>query len=393
MKTKTAGDWATYAANATLTVAPYMSTVVAAAGTGYRGVDYLYTSGANTPNYRSLLAQGKLIPFTPFVQYKRTGEGINEWDLYPSTWPTSGTHEYTTGSGVVLSSWYSAEMLTLQAMAEEYSTDVYVQAAAAKLSQGRADALTFLAEWHKTIAMFEHIGKSLLDLARGWFKSNQKTPIDLWLQARYGWRPLIYDIKSFTDAVINWDERKKRRSERSGFTHKWVETSQSNGEDARRVVTDELTDSYEVSLRGSVVADFQPISLSPLQFNPLTTAWELVRFSFVVDWFLSVGAALGALSFLYMNTDYVSAGGIRIKHTRAHVRTSTAKPGNYFASATGHTNSTSVYQIRTPAPVTSFPQVRFKLDMAKVLDLWALLAQTVFGLRGGSKGPSLRYHS
>jgi len=376
MKIKTRGGWDTYASQAYLDVAPPGGASPVSTGTGYRSVEYLYTAGVNTPNYRELLAQGALIPFTPFTQFKQVGLGINEWDLYPTTWPSAGTHEYTSGLGIVLSSWYSPSMETLQALGGTYDTDPYVQAAAAKLGQGRWDALTFLAELHKVLAMFKSVGVKLLDLIRAKAKAKQYVPWDLWLEGRYGWRTLIYDIQQFTDYIINLGEGRSRRSERAGHKQTWSETVTNISSDSRRDITDTITTTYEVSLRGSVVADIEPIGL---QINPLTTAWELVRFSFVVDWFINVGASLAAISFFFMNTGYVSAGGIYIKATTRHDRTSVAKTGNYFANSVGYVDSESVYQTRKPSPINYFPQLRLRVDDFKIFDLVSLVLQALQG--------------
>lgn len=385
MGKKTFGGWETYAADAWLDPAPAGGDYPVSTGTGYRSVFYKETTGFNTPNFRQRVAKGELIPFTPFMQYERKGQGKHEWDLYPNTWPTIGTHEYTVGNGIVLSTWYADDLLTLQGLAGTYSTDVYVQAAAAKLASGTFDALTFLSELRKTIEMFLKLGSKLLRLLRDpkfeWsaivkaYKSDRgKSAADQWLEERYGWRTLIYDIEDFNDALKNLNHERSRRKERAGYKNSWTKLTTSTDSDPRRVLTNKWLHTYEVSARGSVVADIEPIRF---QFNPLVTGWELIRFSFVIDWFISVGASLGALSFLILQNNYVAAGGIQIKDTLRFEREATATAGNYFTKFECLVESYSLYTLRSPCPVTTLPQIRLRLDTSKVIDLVALVIQTL----------------
>lgn len=384
---KSSGGWLTYAAGAYLDVAPPGSPTLSSAGTGYKSVELLHTAGWNTPNFHKRVSDGELIPMTAFSQYKIQGEGINEWDLYPNTWPASGTHEYTSGNGVVLDTWYASTELGLMGRANAYSTDVYVQAAAARLAAGSFDALTFLSELQKTITMFTNLGAKLLRMmndpkvewrriVRSWSDKDKpgKAAADQWLEERYGWRTLMYDIEDFNDALKNLQSERNRRKERVGFRNVFTETSVTTASDARRDITRTALHEFEVSLRGNVVADIEPIRF---QFNPLTTGWELIRFSFVIDWFLSVGAALGALSFLVLNSNYTAAGGIQIVDHCLFSQVTTAKAGHYFTLANGSVDSTSTFVRRTPCQVTTLPQFRLRLDVSKVVDLVALVVQAI----------------
>lgn len=354
-------------------------------GTGYRSVDYKETTGFNTPNFHQRVARKELIPFTPFMQYERKGQGTHEWDLYPSAWPVSGTHEFTTGAGIVLDTWYADSLLTLQGLAGTFSTDVYVQAAAAKLASGTFDALTFLSELQKTIAMFLKLGTKILRLLNDpkfeWskivkaYKSDRgKSAADQWLEERYGWRTLMFDIEDFNDALKNIDHERSRRKERAGFKNSWSKYVTTTDSDPRRSLQNNWHHTYEVSLRGSVVADIEPIRF---QFNPLVTGWELIRFSFVIDWFISVGASLGALSFLILENNYTAAGGIVVKDTLKFDRVATAIGANYFTAFTCLVESSSQYTLRSPCPVTTLPQIRLRLDTSKVVDLVALVIQAL----------------
>lgn len=377
------GGWVTYNASALLDAAPPGSPTTQPTGLGYRSVDYSHMTGWNTPNFHKRVKAGELMPFTPFTQFSITGQGINEWDLTPTTWPASGTREYTVGNGIVLQEWFADLEPALLSRAGTYSADTYVQAAAARLAAGSFDALTFLSELRKTVDMFVKLGTKLLkiitdpkvnwaQIVASWKSHGSKNAADQWLVERYGWRTLIFDIEDFNDALQNLESERKRRKERTGFKNTFSRTDTTFASDAKRDIRRDTLHEYSVSVRGSVVADIEP---TRFQFNPLTTGWELIRFSFVIDWFLSVGAALGALSFLVLNSNYTAAGGVEIIDKCTFTQTTTPKSGFTLVSSNASVTSTSKLQVRTPCRVTTLPQFRLRLDVTKVIDLMALVVQ------------------
>lgn len=107
-----------------------------------------------------------------------------------------------------------------------------------------------------------------------------------WLALRYGWIPLIGDAFSAAEAyeATSGASRKKRKKffrGRSKFVRK--ARAPTAGPSSRTVHYD------QVLLR----TEAQPTTLQSLGFSdPELVAWELVPFSFVVDWFYSVGTYL-----------------------------------------------------------------------------------------------------
>lgn len=107
-----------------------------------------------------------------------------------------------------------------------------------------------------------------------------------WLALRYGWIPLIGDAFSAVEAYeatskASRGKRKKFFRGRSKFVRK--ARAPTAGPSSRTVHYD------QVLLR----TETQPTTLQSLGFSdPELVAWELVPFSFVVDWFYSVGTYL-----------------------------------------------------------------------------------------------------
>lgn len=329
--------------------------------------NYQETDGVNTPGFHKLVRRGALLPMTSFAQFSSNGsasgsqfltdpQGVNIWGDYPSL-------------GALQPSWEITKD-TLDSKLASYDAGPFVQAAAARIYSRSADALTFIAELKKTISGFRGLQKRLADLIRNpSFKRYGRA----WLEGRYQWRTLMFDIADFNQALNHFDESRTRFSERVGTTFREIEMSTAvfNGQGAATGYF-QYNDTYEIGVRGSVVADFRPQRFS---FNPVVTAWELVPYSFVLDWFLSVGDAIEALSLGLTSEGQTSAGGYFISCERQFdlVLTSINLNGytNYQRTITGHLTVTRT--LRIPTSVSYLPHLRVNLDGFKLIDLAALI--------------------
>lgn len=152
------------------------------------------------------------------------------------------------------------------------------------------------------------IAKSYSALRHGkWKKAGKYLGLNLksqpghWLELQYGWKPLLSDVHGAAEAL----------SQRNDVGD-WVTTVKAS---VSRTVT--VADDFSVSGSSSgpyyarrrsdfygtyVRLDYKPSSFDYLHIpaalgltNPASVAWELVPFSFVVDWFTPVGDWLSAL--------------------------------------------------------------------------------------------------
>lgn len=324
--------------------------------------NYTITKGVDTPHYFKLKRQGKLLPLTLFDQEESKYTGSMTWSLSHS----GGYWQSCDWSPV----WHTLPSIAeLHAHGVVYDTDYSVQAAAAKIYESGWDALTFIAELRQTLAMFTNLAQRFIAKLRSGKLE------DIWLEGRYGWRTLYFDMVDVQDMLSNLDDERKRFRESCGMTfdeqrvHSQAYALGSAGD--YDVV---WTDTWRVGLRGTVVADVDP---PKVQFNPLTTAWEIVRFSFIVDWFLNVGQALAALSFLLISHEYYAAGGIQVALTRE------TSVGNFRANAdwtgaiSGSSTATYIWTHREPTSVSLFPLTSVRLDAYKIVDLLALIVQAI----------------
>lgn len=265
----------------------------------------------------------------------------------------------------------------IRARALTYSYDPYVQQAAAAIYGRGFDALTFVAELHTLRTLFSDAARTLKrllrsirskKLIRGWGDFTS-----LWLQIRYAFRPLWYDMQDINALIIGMDNGKVRIKDRKGSSRTETSTTVHNDSGTTYTGTFTLIDQWEIGIRGSVVADFDPPEIT---FNPFLTAWELTRFSFIIDWFIQVGGWIEAMSFLTFADKYYAAGGYSVTLSRTGYY-----QGNYHSGYSGSkscaTSCTAKARYRFPTTVPAIPQINVKLSPAKLFDLVSIITQVM----------------
>lgn len=329
---------------------------------------YKRTEGENTPDFHKRKARGDLLPFTRFAQYedKRGGSGSyyrrdNVGDI--GTW-------YSASFPPPAGKFCGGGRNELIAQARNYPAWPYVQRAASQIYSSGWDALTFLAEYRETYNMFRNLGFNLI---RAYKRGTRTKEWDnKWLETRYGFRTLIYDIQDLMEALSNLGESMERFKERQGLTHNWSEPLVSEVTDVGYgILTRETTVDWTLSVRGSVVADIRPPTFG---FNPLTTGWEVVKLSFVLDWFVNIGQALEATSFLALATGYTAAGGHYVERS-ARTQWFTEPAPGWTATSSRTSFRNEVLSLREPSKISILPHLDVRLNVDKVRDILSLLNQ------------------
>lgn len=146
--------------------------------------------------------------------------------------------------------------------------------------------------------------KSVMDRYRKEYpKRPQDAASNLWLELQYGWKPLLSDIYDSCELLAERVRTQRDWAESVGVDiHKQVRSfpvryntvidgTKTIGQlvvdeefSARYKITYTVSDSFRQSLGKTGVTD------------PLLLAWELLPYSFVVDWFLPVGQYLESFS-------------------------------------------------------------------------------------------------
>lgn len=330
--------------------------------------NYASMAGVDIPHYRRRMNSGALLPYTEFYQFEGFGTCLGVYDVVT----TSGDHYYYDKNAPWLDDWKVTDIDLLAKLGPHLDeAGWYVQAAAARIYSSGWDALTFAGELRETSRMFRKTSERLFkQVNKDNFVNSRTTIGDLYLEKRYGWRPLLYDLKDLKEVYLNWNRKRRRFTERAGITHTEVETSTIEEDWAQSKTEHSLTSTYTIGVRGSVTADIEPPKIA---LNPLTTAWELTKFSFVIDWFYDVGQALEAASFLALASRYVAAEGFQI-HCDRQLRTTSVEPKNGSTVTVSQTGSMeATLTRRNPTTVSYRPRYNPReLGLEKSLDLLAL---------------------
>lgn len=196
--------------------------------------------------------------------------------------------------------------------------DLALSSAFARAHQGDVQALVTVAEAPSTIRTISSYMKQAYRLLRAFkrldlkYLKGQLSLKELqnqWLSARYGIRPLIGDVRNVADAILSAKTGRHRSSRRS-FRGRAEDTFSSTVNDVTWrppgttiVVSGSLTSFGNLSSRATVVVGYSPevannfrteltrmLSLGAF----IDTAWELIPYSFVVDWFANIGDVLSS---------------------------------------------------------------------------------------------------
>lgn len=185
-------------------------------------------------------------------------------------------------------------------------------------AQSSFDALTTLAESREALELIINALKTiskplkLFKLAASTLNDPKKIA-STWLQYRYGIMPLIYTIQ---DGLKILDEKNfifNTCRSRENIIHSGSSKPSFSTED--NFIFETI--SGETTVRATTKARYSSSSLrlaDQINFNPFLTGWELVPFSFVVDWALNVGELIQAqtLSLLDLAEERVSCYSVKI---------------------------------------------------------------------------------
>lgn len=288
-----------------------------------------FRTGINNPGWKSKIRLG-LDATTPLTGSKTTGkvapglyemkEWSNWWESHPRVYKFVGnrypiTTNYSTNMDIS-----SAENHALIS-AYKKQREAYV----------RFSGLTFLGELRQSISMIKRPAAALQSGLLNYFgalkkrskglplrhPSRKKVLSDTWLEYSFGWIPLISDIKSGAEAIAAWhvqnDGYYHHRANVSGFGETKALLVQYEDQrindpifsNIRGIVTwrsigtgtvrYRIRNNIKTAIPSSSAARLAQLSgFSLKEFVP--TAWELVPWSFLVDYFTNIGDVLEAFA-------------------------------------------------------------------------------------------------
>lgn len=209
---------------------------------------------------------------------------------------------------------------------------------------------------------------------------------DPWLEYRYAIRPLIYEMKSAVEA-LKAVIRKGTRFTARGFNDDRTVTITSDRYSYAgwiRFETRRLSRTHARNYRAGVLSSIDDDIDSIMAIwgfdQPFQSAWELVPFSFIIDWFFNVGTIIGAWSpkaSLTALSSWVTEQHLFEEEIRLWNPVSITSLPLYWNKIEYNTDNyyrwATTIKRRLPSPdVPILPSFNLRLDTAKIADLAAI---------------------
>jgi hypothetical protein len=239
------------------------------------------------------------------------GRGVATNEQTMGTWVATGPTVITTWESKIMTDIYWTQqprMFSVSGPGVIWSSELESQALAqaiGKIKDQKAGLAQNLAEAKKTYNSLMDLGHTLLrsllaakrgnlrgafQVLKGENKSFAKQGVNQYLGNQYGWRPIMNDIYGLNElfraqlnkALIISAASKSRKETLFIPSTPYFDHAGSGSRQAYCKLYGRLDDTYRH------LGDQMGLS------NPLSLAWELVPWSFVVDWFIPVGKTLDA---------------------------------------------------------------------------------------------------
>lgn len=321
------------------------------------------------PSTRGLYSYGYVLPndYTPVVL-----DWIH-WDKYVLA-------EYSNERDVALSkAWANVDISSIQALASlgELPETLHWMASLLKRMVGILDAFSR-----------KRVIRNLQKIARnGTSVINEMS--DMWLELRYAVRPLVMEMQQAVEAwnaVLNKSDR---------FTARGFNRIDSTIETSTESIALSSFIGATISRKRTLSANFRAGVLFTIDDNvnelrsvwgldqPVETIWELIPFSFMIDWFFSIGHTISAWTInpgLHPLASWITEEIIEetISSLDGCYQTSAkTSSGNLVSSvhaiSSGRNTTKVITKRRLPSPKRSIlPRFKLNLDAGKLIDLAAI---------------------
>lgn len=342
----------------------------------------LVSTGRCTPGYAKKVRTGQLIPYTNWNQMEFK---VLLCPTLPGKWFKTGYGGDGFSDWNISGDWGSSESKIVYAQ-PRYSTDEQLadvmpdlryllnQAAASAYSSNSYDLGTFIGELPETFQSLAKTVQRFKDIKDRKFKKLRNfDPHSFLLEARYGWSPLYRDIKSLEKQLSKQRKAINRVVGRSQATANKQFSWSVSASDNLRTNQYSFTEDVEISVMASVAADYVS---SAWKLNPVATGYELIPYSFVVDWFWNLSQAIRASSLLLGASAMTACGGYKITSTKTFAFQTSGLNGCVVSpNPSGTRVSSCAVTARWPSSVPYIPPLQVRLDGNKVADLVAMISQ------------------
>jgi hypothetical protein len=258
-----------------------------------------------------------------------------------------------------------------------------------KIADAKVNVAVALAEAKKTSDHILDTAKRVSNAYRAFRRGNfrqvaaelhvsPKTVHKSWLEYKYGWMPLLMDVKGTAEffAQHTLGGRPPRFSVYGkvdeNATVRWVEDLGWYSPGSARTRNSFLSRTVKVKAEVEVINrhfnELQQVGLT----NPLVYAWELIPFSFAFDWMCSVGDWLTGLTALngvsirrsFVSVQSVAEGSRSTELTKAVSFPHTSDPISHFFSYSGRAYTRDPHSV---SMVGVYPPVQNPFDSIRRL--------------------------
>lgn len=351
-----------------------------------------------TPNFKALSAKGHIInnPMNTWrngwenpLIYWTFAEGLREG----TGWCYERWGEYH-ASSFSDGFWFTDLNQTIDVVDVEQSA---VSKAFANTSVTEAQALATLAELPETIkfvtTVFPKVIRILRKVKKLRFKDISFDELsDLYLGYRYALRPLVYEVRDYLEAFNNeiYKPRLRFLGSEQDISTQYHERRGLTSRDFDYVVNVDAIETGEIVVRSraGVLAEVKLDDLLNVQVfgldNFLQTAWEIVPFSFIVDWFVNVADVLASWNpncildplAAWVVTDVEVSRSFKPLSAEFEIFDKTFNMGIVPG---GVWKEYWVTKTRTPQPLKPpvTPNININLDSLKLLDLALIMRKII----------------
>jgi len=347
-------------------------------------------------NYDCTYYQQKACNPTRFVHlFDMSGSGNVSFDIVTggNSWidvPTNDLDVQSLKDQAILKAWANIDR-----------AEILAGASFAEMNQTLSGLMYLFKKVHRILTVVKTKNAKFLKM-----KKNSKNEFsfkemsEVYLNARYNLRPLYYDIK----AIINVWNKTLTKAMRQTFRSSLSETATSSDvleydwwglANWKWPVNLHRAATKKVTVRAGVLTDCGPLSLHELLggHSLVETAWDLIPFSFVADWFFNIGDFISAWTpemkikplaswvvtkEVTTQTTTILGGGMF--YTNPSDPAQNVSVGNSSLSAPTAERTTISIEREPEYSRPTLPNFRLKLDPLKLLDL-GLILKDISGFR------------
>lgn len=302
-----------------------------------------------------------------FSEFRRVMHGVGYQHISERQWRVALPNRWWAGSGTTnLNSVHGIDLSgALRAKIKDQNVNL-----AQALGEYRQTANLFSRAasdvWHLFHATRQ--GKGLKQLKRMFNPQSaayDRQVAQQWLRYQYGFKPVFNDIYASCEELNKklfegvWVYVRVRGKEYKSGLAVWPDAKTRAGESSWSI-THNLTLQARYMIADSSVKQLSQVGIS----NPLHAAWELIPYSFIVDWLLPVGQWLSSLDALN-GTKNLSF--YEVLHSRG------AEHGSTYGG--GFTNEFNFYSRNGPKTTIPMPRLRYQPSdsLTKIVNGLALL--------------------